>query len=99
MRIRCKYRLTPDAEWATFHTDLVVWTAWEDELRRKVSDGLGLGVKDWIFWLFAYLRDLGVVPPEKQFADWVRENRSAECIPTDDGTDPNPTDGAPTDAS
>ena len=97
MQIKIEYRLDDDAPTETFTTNLYLCVIWERELKRKLTDGRGLGFEDWAFWTFAYLRLAGRVPADAKFMDWLEKNQQLHAAPIVDETDTNPTDGAPSD--
>jgi len=94
VRIRCEYKFAETDELQYFYADLYVLVAWERDLRRKVTDGQGLGLEDWTYWLFAHLKETGAIPTTTVFMDWLAKNRPVHCQPSADVTDPNPTEGA-----
>jgi len=98
MRLKVQFRLAPEAEYETFYTDLFMVVMWERDLKRKLTDGRGIGWEDFAYWTFQYLKHAGRAN-QADFLAWVRDNRAAECQLIADETDPNPTDGAPSDGN
>lgn len=96
MKLRMQYRLKPDDELRYFHTNLAIYVAWERDLKRKMTDGRGLGIEDWAHWLYTHLKQSKQIG-DVTFLDWVADNADAECLPCGDESDANPTDGAPSD--
>lgn len=98
MKLRIQWRLKPTDDYAYFETNLYTFVIWERDLKRKITDGRGLGVEDWAHWLYVHLKVDGKVG-NKTFMEWLEANPELEVLPVGDETDPNPTDGAPTDES
>jgi hypothetical protein len=96
MRLKVQFRLAPDAEYETFHTDLYMAVMWERDLKRKLTDGRGIGYEDFAYWTFTHLKRAGKAS-QTDFIAWLKDNPTAEAVLVADETDPNPTDGAPTD--
>lgn len=76
-------------------TTLFVIAEWERNENRKVTDGRGIGVSDMASWAYTLCKIAGdAVPPTWQ--EWLQKYPDME-IDLVDQTNPNPTDGAPTD--
>jgi hypothetical protein len=98
VKLRLQWRLKPTDDHKYFETNLYIYVAWERDLRRKMTDGRGLGLEDWAHWLYTHLKMTGDLK-DQQFMDWLFANPELEVLPVADETDPNPTDGAPSDES
>jgi len=98
VKLRLQWRLKPTDDHRYFETNLYIYVAWERDLRRKMTDGRGLGIEDWAHWLYTHLK-VTKQTAEASFMDWLAANPDAEALPVADETDPNPTDGAPSDES
>lgn len=98
MRLKVQFRLTPEAEYETFYTDLFMVVMWERDLKRKLTDGRGVGYEDFAYWTFTYLKRSGKAA-QSDFIAWLKDNPRAEAVLIADETDPNPTDGEPSDGN
>lgn len=98
MKLRMQYRLAPTDEPKYFNTNLLIYVEWERDLRRKMTDGRGLGFEDWAHWLYTHLKATKQIG-DVSFLEWLEKHPDTECVPVADETDPNPTDGAPSDAN
>lgn len=98
MKLRVQWRYKSTDDYRYFHTNLYIYVAWERDLRRKMTDGLGMGLEDWAHWLYTHLKVTGELK-DVEFMDWLAANPDLEVTLVADETDPNPSDGAPSDAN
>ena len=97
--MRLQLTITPDLDGPSHvvYTNLLCIAEWEEKLNRKVSDGRGIGLADLAFWAH-FLLKLGGKATEPDYKTWIANHPDAD-IQVLDQTNPNPTDGAPTDAN
>jgi len=97
--MKLKLTVTPDEGGPSHvvYTNLLCIAEWEEKCGRKVSDGRGIGITDMAFWAH-FLLKLGGLTSEADSKAWIAAHPNAD-IQVEDVTNPNPTDGAPTDAN
>ena len=98
MKIKMKVTVTPDSEPIEVTTNLFTITEWERTERRKVTDGIGIGMSDMVCWAHTLLKLKNASMPAT-WREWLEKNPDMDIAVVGDETDPNPTDAAPTVAS
>ena len=86
----------PCAEPVTVRTNLLCIAEWEREMKRKVGDGLGIGIMDMAYWAHFLLKMAGKTKAAT-YKEWLEAHPDLEISQVEDVTDPNPTDAATTD--
>ena len=97
MKIKLRVTVKPGTEPREVTTNLLVISEWEKSENRKVSDGRGIGVNDFVCWAFHLFKLAGETMPAT-WAEWLKQNPDMD-IEAVDQTNPNPTDAAPTAAN
>jgi hypothetical protein len=73
-------------------TNLFAITEWERTERRKISDGLGIGISDMACWAHTLLKLTDPSLPAT-WREWIAQNPDMEIEVIGDVTDVNPTVG------
>jgi hypothetical protein len=98
MKIKMKVTVTPGSEPVEVATNLSVIAEWERTERRKVTDGIGIGLSDMVCWAHTILKLINPSMPAT-WREWLEKNPDMNIEVLGDETDPNPTHAAPTAAS
>ena len=96
MKLKMTIVEAPGAEPVTVRTNLLCIAEWEREMKRKVGDGLGIGIMDMAYWAHFLLKMAGKTKAAT-YKEWLEAYPDLEISQVEDVTDPNPTDAATTD--
>jgi len=98
MKVKLRVTLKDGQDPIEVTTNLLCVTEWERTEKRRISDGLGVGISDMVSWAFFMFKQSGRAMPQTTWQEWLKANPDME-IEAVDQTDPNPTGAAATAAN